>query len=154
MAGTRLTLLLPGAILMLAVVVAGCAPEPDAEQALREWVDRGEAAANREDRRELVSMISPAYADARGNDREEIDRVLRLMFLQQEDVTVVAHIEEINVYGDTAADMMLTTAMAGFNDSRFGFSADAIRFQFELEHDGSDWQLTSARWGELGEDLD
>lgn len=140
-------------MLSIVLAIAACAPPPDAEQALREWVERGEDAANREDRRELLSMISPAYADARGNSREEIDRVLRLMFLQQEDVTVVARIEEIAVYGDTAADMMLTTAMAGLNDSRFGFSADAVRFQFELEHDGDDWQLTSARWGELGEEL-
>ncbi len=148
MTGTRLSL-----IMTLVLASAGCTPPPDSEQALREWVERGEAAANREDRRELISMISPAYTDARGNNREEIDRVLRLMFLQQENVTVVAHIEEINVYGDTAADLMLTTAMAGVNDSRFGFSADAIRFQFELEHDGDDWQLTSARWGELGKEL-
>lgn len=136
---------------MLAVV--GCTPPPDAEQALRDWVERGEAAANREDRRELISMISPAYADSRGNSREEIDRVLRLMFLRQENVTVVAHIEEINLYGETAADMMLTTAMAGVSDATLGFSADAVRFQFELEHDGDDWQLMSARWGELGGEL-
>ncbi len=136
---------------MLAVV--GCTPPPDAEQALRDWVERGEAAANREDRRELISMISPAYADSRGNSREEIDRVLRLMFLRQENVTVVAHIEEINLYGETAADMMLTTAMAGVSDATLGFSADAVRFQFELEHDGDDWQSMSARWGELGGEL-
>ncbi len=98
-------------------------------------------------------MISPAYADSRGNNREEIDRVLRLMFLRQENVTVVAHIEEINLYGETAADMMLTTAMAGVSDATLGFSADAVRFQFELEHDGDDWQLMSARWGELGGEL-
>ncbi len=98
-------------------------------------------------------MISPAYADGRGNDREEINRVLRLIFLQQEDVTVVTTIEEINVYGETAADMLLTTAVAGFDDSRFGFSADVVRFQFELEHDGEDWLLMGARWGELGGEL-
>lgn len=146
--GTRISI-----ALSLVAFAAGCAPPPDAEQALREWVERGEAAANREDRRELVSMISPAYADGRGNDREEIDRVLRLIFLQQEDVTVVTTIEEINVYGETAADMLLTTAVAGFDDSRFGFSADVVRFQFALEHDGEDWLLMDARWGELGGEL-
>ena len=140
-------------VLLLAATLAGWAPPPDAEQALREWVERGEAAANREDRRELVSMISPAYADARGNDRDEIDRVLRLIFLQQDDVTVVATIEEINLYGETAADMLLTPAVAGFDDSRFGFSADVVRFQFELERDGEDWLLMGARWGELGGEL-
>ena len=43
--------------------------------------------------------------------------------------------------------------LAGTNDGVFGFSADAFRFQLELERDGDDWLLISARWGELGEEL-
>ena len=138
---------------MLLVMLSACEPPPDAEAALREWVARGEAAANREDRRELLSMISPAYADARGNSRDEIDRMLRLLFLRQDDIRVVTHIEAINLYGETAADMTLTTGMAGSDDSLLGLRAEAMRFAFELEHDGRDWLLAGARWGELGEEL-
>jgi len=43
--------------------------------------------------------------------------------------------------------------MAGQNDAVLGFSADAYRFQLELEREGDDWLLISARWGELGEEL-
>lgn len=146
--GTRVT-----AIGILFAMLGGCAPPTDAETALREWVARGEAAANREDRRELMDMISPAYADARGNSRDEIDRMLRLLFLRQDSVKVVTHIEAIELHGETAADMTLTTGMAGGDDSLLGFRAEAVRFAFELEHDGSDWLLTGARWGELGEEL-
>ena len=41
--------------------------------------------------------------------------------------------------------------MASTNGNRLGFSADAYRFEMELERDGDDWLLISARWGGLGE---
>ncbi|MEM8816833.1 MAG: hypothetical protein AAGE85_13490 [Pseudomonadota bacterium] len=138
---------------VLLALSAGCAQAPDAEQALRDWVARGEDAVNREDRRELMSMVSPAYADGRGNGRDDIDRVLRLVFLRQDNVKVVTRIEELELHGGTAADLTLTAAFAGWNESLLGVSADALRFRFELEHDGDDWQLLAARWGELGGEL-
>ncbi len=134
-------------------MLTGCAPKPDAEQALRDWVDRGEAAVGREDRRELMKMVSPVYADGRGNSREDLDRLLRLVFLRQDNVTVVTRIEELDIHDGTAADIVLTTAVAGWDESLLGFDADALRMHFELEHDGEDWRLTAARWGRLGENV-
>jgi hypothetical protein len=43
--------------------------------------------------------------------------------------------------------------MAGRNDGVLGFSADAYKFELELERDGNEWQLISARWGELGKEM-
>jgi hypothetical protein len=98
-------------------------------------------------------MISPAYADARGSDRGDIENILRAYFFRQNSISLLTRIEEIRVYGDSAAEIELTVGMAGQNDSVLGFSADAYRFQLELERDGDDWLLISARWGELGEEL-
>ncbi len=99
-------------------------------------------------------MISGSYADARGNSRDEIDRTLRLLFLREDDIKVVTHIETIEVFDDTAAKITLTAGVAGSRDSSLlGISADAVRFEYELEYDGDDWLLTGARWGELGETL-
>lgn len=99
-------------------------------------------------------MISTAYADARGNSRQEIDRRLRLLFLREDGIEVVTHIEEIEVYDGTAAEIRLTAGVAGSSDtSLLGINADAVRFEFELERDGDDWLLTGARWGELGEEV-
>ena len=47
----------------------------------------------------------------------------------------------------------MTVGMAGTNDSVMGLSADAYRFELELEKDADEWQLISARWGELGEEM-
>ena len=65
----------------------------------------------------------------------------------------MTRIEELQVYDDTAAMLVLTVGMAGTNDSVLGFSADAYRFEMEFEQQNDEWLLTSARWGELGEDL-
>ena len=62
-------------------------------------------------------------------------------------------IEEVTVYDETAGKILVTVAMAGTNDGVLGFSADAYRFALELEKDSDDWQLISARWGELGDEL-
>ena len=133
--------------------LAGCGPAPDAELEIREWLARGEAAVAAEDRRELMRMVAETYTDGRGNGREEIDRMLRLLFFRQDDIRLMTRVGAIDVYGDSAAEVRLTTGVAGSNESRPGFSAEALRFELELEHNGDDWQLTAARWGEVGDEL-
>ncbi len=134
----------------LAILVACGGPEAGPEEQLRQWVSHGEEAAESKARRELVDMISPAYADSRGGDRGDIENMLRAYFFRQNSITLLTNIEEIRVYGDSAAEIELTVGMAGKNDGVFGFSADAYRFRLELERDDDDWLLIAAHWSELG----
>lgn len=142
---------LAGVVIMLLCACGG--PSGGPEEQLREWLSRGVTAAENGERRVLVGMISPAYADARGNDRDRIENIFRVYFLRMNTIELLTAIEEINVIGDSAAEMLLTVGMAGTHDGVLGFSADAYRFSLELEKDGDDWTLISARWGELGEEL-
>ncbi len=98
-------------------------------------------------------MISSSYADARGNDRGDIENLLRVYFLRMSNIKLLSTIEEITVYDDTAAEIIMTIGMAGTHDGVMGFSADAYRFELELEKDSDEWQLIAARWGELGDEL-
>jgi len=98
-------------------------------------------------------MISPAYADARGNSRDDIGNMMRFYFLRQDKVVLISLVDEIEVFGDSAATLVLQVGMAGSNDNVLGFSADAYRFEMELEQGGSDWLLIAARWGGLREDV-
>ena len=140
------------ALLMLLTFVASCADvADDPEQQVRAWVDAMQEAAEEKARRDIVANISPAYVDSRGYDRDDIDRLLRLYFLRQNTVVLMSRIDEVRVIGGTAAEGSITVGMAATNDRAFGISADAYRFELELEHDGDDWKLISARWGELGE---
>ena len=139
---------------LLCLWLAGCGgPTEGPEAALREWVSRGHERAEDKDRRGLVDMISPDYVDARGNSRDDISDLFRIYFLRTHTVALITRIDELNVYGDDAGEVVLTVGMAGTNDGTFGFSADAYKFEMEFGLEGDEWLLTSARWGELGGDL-
>jgi hypothetical protein len=139
---------------MLLLALAACSgPEAGPEEAIRAWVRDGQAAAEAKDRRELLDRISPAYADARGNSRADIDKMLRFYFLRQDKVALISRIERVEVFGETAARLALRVGMAGTNRDSGGFRADAYRFEMELEHDGDDWLLIAASWGGLGEQV-
>lgn len=143
--------LVAGALIVFLSACGGPATGPEAE--LRDWVARGIAAAEAKERRKLVNMISPDYVDARGNGRQQIDGILLVYFTRMNTVELLPSIEAINVIGDSAAELMINIGMAGTHDGVLGFSADAYQFALEVEKDGSDWQLISARWGELGKEL-
>lgn len=141
-------------VVLAGALLAACgnsATEP--EESLRQWVQQGQQAVNDENRRALVDMISPAYVDGRGNRRDDIENMFRFYFLRTNNVTLITRIEELNVIGGTAAELVLSVAMAGTHGGTLGFSADAYRFEMELELDGDDWLLLGARWGELGGEL-
>lgn len=141
-------------LMALLLFVGACGRESiGPEQELRDWVARGEAAVEARDRRELLAMISPAYADARGNDRDRIGDILRAYFFRMNSIQLVMAVEEVTVIGNSAAEMRVTAGMAGGHDGVLGFSADAYRFVLELEKNGDEWELLSARWGALGDDL-
>jgi len=143
---------LPAVTLM--TLLLGCGgPSTAPEEALKDWVQRGVDAVEGKERRELMGMISPAYADSRGYDRDRVENVFRVYFLRMNVIELLTSIDEITVIDNSAAEVLLTVGMAGTHDGFMGFSADAYQFALELTKDGDDWQLISARWGELGKEL-
>lgn len=139
---------------LLAAAVASCGGSPDSpEQQLRAWVDRGHEAAERKDRDALVQMISPAYSDARGNSRADIENLLRYYFLRANRVGLLVRVDDIEVFEDTAAQVSLTVAMGATTDSAPGFNADAYEFDLELEKAADEWLLVSGRWNDVGNGL-
>lgn len=142
-------------LVLLVVLFAACSARQGApEDEIREWLERGERLVGEEDRRGLIDMISPAYADARGNDRDDLNDRFRLLFLRTDPVTLLTRVEAITVIDGSAAEVKLDVGMAGRDDlSALGYNASAYRFELELVHDGDDWQLISARWGEVGGQL-
>ena len=147
----RARLMAAGLFFLLASGCGGSDESP--EDAIRAWVREGHLAAEAKDRSALLDMISPAYADARGNSRDDVGNMMRFYFLRQNKVVLMSRVDEIEVFGDSAAKLILQVGMAGSNDNVLGFSADAYRFEMELERDGSDWLLIAARWGGLRGDV-
>jgi len=136
------------------VLLAACGGDDNSpENEVREWITRGEIAAEEKDRGELLDMISVNYRDAQGNDRKQIGDLLRLYFLRQNSISLLTSIDEISISGDTAASVQLAIGMAGTRDNALGFDADAYNFEFELIKSDGDWLLIGAQWGQLGREL-
>jgi hypothetical protein len=139
---------------LLAVALASCGGPPgNAEQQLRAWVDRGHEAAESKDRGALMDMIAPTYSDARGNSRNDIENLFRFYFLRAKKVGLLVSIDDIAIFDETAAQVMLTVAMGATTDSALGFNADAYEFELELEKSGGEWLLVSGRWNDIGNEL-
>ena len=98
-------------------------------------------------------MISPAYADGRGNSRDDIENLFRFYFLRANKVALLVSVDEIQVIDQTAAEVMLTVGMGATTDSTLGFNADAYHFALELENHDDEWLLVSGDWSELGNEL-
>ncbi|MFQ6003880.1 MAG: hypothetical protein ACE5OQ_00110 [Woeseia sp.] len=139
---------------MICALLTACGgPSVGPEEELRDWVASASAAAGDLDRRALIAMVSENYEDARGNDRDAINKILRAYFLRQKSVALVFGIDELMVSGGTAAEILLTVAGVGTTTRALGVNADAYRFALELAKDDDEWMLIGARWGELGEEL-
>ena len=140
---------------MVLVALAACGgPPSEPEAEVRALIAEGVELAEAKDRRALMDMVSTVYGDARGNSREDIGNILRFYFLRAGSVKLVTKIEEIDIIDAAYAKVNLTVGMAGTTDlNALGFSADAYRFEIEMEKDGDDWQVFAARWGEVGSDI-
>jgi hypothetical protein len=140
-------------IAMTCLVTGACGPsgsDGTPEDELRAWVARGETAAEEKDRGELLDMISPVYADSRGNDRQRIGDLLRVYFLRQDAIALLTSIDDVQLMGDGAALVDVTVGMAGTRNSGLGVNADAYSFRFELEKPEDEWLLIGMQWSELG----
>lgn len=151
-AGSRLWRAMLTALVCAAIAACGGSVS-DTEGQIRAWIDRGHEAAESKDRGELVDMISPTYADTRGNSRDDIENLFRFYFLRTNKVALLVNVDGIEVIDDTAAEVKLTVGMGATTDSALGFNADAYQFALELENDGGEWLLVSGRWNDFGGEL-
>lgn len=145
----------PALLLLACLTLTACGGDPpeSPEAEIRAWVATGQSLAEEKERRSLMDMISPSYRDARGNERDDIEDMFRVYFLRQNNISLLTSIEEIRVFGDTAAELDMIVGMAGTNDGVLGFSADAYKFEMELVREDDEWILIAARWGEVGAEV-
>lgn len=137
--------------ILISLLLGACGGPPSApEVQLREWMAKAEAHAENKERRSLLAMLSPSFADSRGNKSDYVEEILRFWFFRQDSIELLIAIDEIRVFAGTVAEMDVTVGMAGTNSGVLGFSADAYNFALELELVDGEWLLLSAEWTEIG----
>jgi len=133
------------------IATGGCGGDvPSDEDALRQWVSDAEQHAEEKDRAALMDMVAERYADQRGNDKKALGNMFRVLFLRQNTIALLTTINEIHVDAGSAAQLGVTVGMAGTSGNVLGLSADAYRFDLELEKSSDQWLLIGAQWAPLG----
>ena len=88
-----------------------------------------------------------SYRDARGNDRDELVRMLRGYFIANQRIEIVSRVDEIVLEGADAARAVCMPACSVSDRApscSAGVDADLYRFELELVNDGGEWQIIGA----------
>jgi hypothetical protein len=129
-----------------AVLASGCAAS-DPETEIRALLAAAEEAAEARDVGFLGSALGAGYRDARGNDRDELIRMVRGLFIANQRIEIVSRIDEIVLEGEDAARAVVHAGIVGRRAGAAlidGVDAELYRFELELVNEGGDWQIIGA----------
>ncbi len=138
--------LLPG----LAALAIACSEPGSPEERIRAVVARAAAAASAKDLGALVDLVSASYADADGNRRDDVKRLLAFHVLRAGSLSAVAATGEVVVRDPERAQAVAFAALArvpihDFRDLA-ALDADVWRFDLDLALEQGEWRVIGARW--------
>ena len=94
-----------------------------------------------------------AYRDAHGNDRDDMLRLVRGYFLAHGSVTIVSHIDSVELEGKDAARAVLHAGLIGRRARESllgGTEGDLYRVEVELVAQDGTWRVIRADWRSQG----
>ena len=131
--------------LCLSVALGGCSDPTTPEAEVRAVILRAEEAAESRDVGDIRPLISSEYSDKRGYDKDQIQDLLRLLFLTHQSIHLAVHVESIEW---PSADVAKVVALVGMADTADILpDVDLYQFDVELENQGDgEWLLVKADW--------
>jgi cation diffusion facilitator CzcD-associated flavoprotein CzcO len=135
------------AALAASLAVAGCGERTTPEQQVRAVITAAEDAAERRDHGDLVSLMSPRFEGANGEDTREVSRLLRGYLVAHPSLRVATRIERIEFpYEDMARVELAVGTLGRDGDGPLDLDADAQSVDLELQREDGEWRVTRARW--------
>ncbi len=137
--------------LIALVAMSACNKTTTPEQEIRALVREAQIAAEERQVGDFARLISAQYGDERGNNKDELLRMLRLQMIRNQVIYLMVRTGEIKLLDDLSATAVVRVAMAGgpletFEDlARLG--AELYRFDLELVKESGKWRIIGARWG-------
>ena len=130
------------AALVLAVGL-GCGAPPTPEQEVRAALDALEAAAERGDASAFAELVSPAYSDPYGHDRDELRAFVAFQLMQSgRGREVIVRVRDVSFTDPARAVVSLSVGLAG--SRRLG--ADVYAVDMDLLREGDAWHVSWAQW--------
>jgi hypothetical protein len=137
------------AALLTASMLAGCGDRPpDPEAALRQTLEKAEAAAEAGDADALVALIARDYSDLAGRDRRSLSLTIRGLLMRYRQLELVVSVDEMELFSPVLGRVEVRVFAAGAGSGTL--SADGFRLEASLRDDGDGWRVVSANWGGRG----
>ena len=135
---------LPAALLLAALCGCGAAPTP--EQEVRAVLDALEAAAEKGDASAFSSLVSSAYSDPYGHDREKLRAFVAFHVVQSgRGREVVVRIRDVSFTDESRAVVALSVGLAGSRGAG-GLAAEVYAVDMDIVREADGWRVTFAQW--------
>jgi len=133
-------------LLALALLAAGCARPPSAEQEIRALFAAAEQAAEARDVGAVLELIADDYADADGRSRADLQRLLRGWFVLHPSVQLVTRVDALELESTEHARATLTVGMLGQRGAAedLALAADLQTIELALRRDRGRWRVVAA----------
>jgi hypothetical protein len=126
---------------------ASCSRGTDEEQ-IRALIAAAEIAAEARDVSDLMALVADDYADGRGLNKAELQKLLRAYFLVHPKIELLVKIGDIELETANRARVQVDMAMLGTRmgggPERTSLTGDVETLQVELRRIDSKWLVTRA----------
>jgi hypothetical protein len=126
--------------------LTACSDDPSPEQQVRAVVDAAEAAAERRDHSELMALVAADFRGARGEDAQEVSRILRGYLIAHPKIEVTTRIEALEFPYEDLARARVNVGTLGRGRHALEIAAEAQVVELELQRRDGDWRVTRAEW--------
>jgi hypothetical protein len=133
------------AVLLLAALL-GCAEAATPEQEVRAVLDALEAAAEQGDASAFAALVSAAYSDPYGHDRERLRAFVAFHVVQSgRGREVIVRVRDISFTDESRAVVALSVGLAGAMGAR-GLSAEVYAVDMDVVRERDGWRVAFAQW--------
>ena len=136
-------------VTLILLLAQACSDDDSTEDQIRHLIENAVQAA--EDRRldGLSDLMHSDFIDQRGNNRQQLAKLLRVYFFRHKSIHLFTRIDSIEMLTANQASVSLHIAMAGtvISDVNALSSLSARIYRFELQLiKQDDWLLRHASW--------
>ncbi len=134
---------------LMLLLVQACSDDGSPEDQIGSLIDSAVQAAEDRSLDDLSDLMHSDFIDQRGNNRQQLSKLLRLYFFRHKNIHLFTRIDSIEMLSANQASVSLHVAMAGTVISDVNalssLSARIYRFELQLVKQG-DWLLRHATW--------
>jgi len=131
---------------LLCAAFLGCGAAPTPEEEVRAALGALEAAAERGDASAFAELVSAAYEDPYGHDRDKLRAFVAFHVMQSgRGREVIVRVRDVTFTDPTRAVVTLAVGLAGARGAR-GLGAEVYAVDLDLSREDDAWRVTWAQW--------